>query len=419
MTDLSTIQKAVAMYTPSVPPMYAEYVVKDPSSLRDGNLPAAVTLDDLNFLNPNSSLFHIDHVLYSAGQAMGNTKPCMIKARDKNHTTVIGDSGGYQLISGDLTWQGDQTRKKVLDWLETHCDIAMTLDVPTASIRNPKSQFQSYELCLETTMESLEYFRRHRNENSKTRFLNVLQGRDRPEAKSWFIKVKDYRFEGWAFAGDCRLDFVSVLRRLIQLRDEDRLESENWIHFLGTSQLEIACLLTTLQRALRSHVNQDITVSYDTSSPFIMGGKKSGYTFPSFSTKGFRMSSARMPVDRKNVGSSKRFPFPSSIGDKLTLGDLCVKDKMFQDSPWDGLSSMLVANHNLETLLTSIQTAHRLHDLEASDAEKFCPVNLIRAREAIEEVFESETPFQVITDNRKTLESFSSQKGDHEEEQSR
>ncbi len=80
---------------------------------------------------------------------------------------------------------------------------------------------------------------------------------------------------------------------------------------------------------------------------------------------------------------------------------------------------MLVANHNLETLLTSIQTAHRLHDLEPSDAEKFCPVRLIRAREAIEEVFKSETPFDVITDNRKTLESFSSQKGDHEEEQSR
>ena len=80
---------------------------------------------------------------------------------------------------------------------------------------------------------------------------------------------------------------------------------------------------------------------------------------------------------------------------------------------------MLVANHNLETLLTSIQTAHRLHDLEASDAEKFCPVDLIRAREAIEEVFESETPLDVIADNRKTLGSFSSQKGDHEEEQSR
>ena len=80
---------------------------------------------------------------------------------------------------------------------------------------------------------------------------------------------------------------------------------------------------------------------------------------------------------------------------------------------------MLVANHNLETLLTSIQTAHRLYDLEPSDAEKFCPVRLLQAREAIEEVFESETPFEMITDNRKALESFAGQKGDHEEEQSR
>jgi len=62
---------------------------------------------------------------------------------------------------------------------------------------------------------------------------------------------------------------------------------------------------------------------------------------------------------------------------------------------------------------------YRLHDLEASDAEIFCPVDLIRAREAIEEVFKSQTPFQVITNNRKTLESFCNQKGDHEEEHSR
>ncbi len=60
MTDLSTIQTAGAIYTPSVPPMYAEYVVKNPNSVR---VPGGVTLDDLNFLNPNSNLFHISHVL--------------------------------------------------------------------------------------------------------------------------------------------------------------------------------------------------------------------------------------------------------------------------------------------------------------------------------------------------------------------
>ncbi len=88
MTDLSTIQTAVAKYTPSVPPIYAETVMKDPSSVRGENMPAAVTLDDLNFLNPNCKLFHINHVLYSAGQAMGNKNPCMIKSRNRSHTTV-------------------------------------------------------------------------------------------------------------------------------------------------------------------------------------------------------------------------------------------------------------------------------------------------------------------------------------------
>ena len=254
MTDLSIIQTAGAIYTPSVPPVYAELVMKDPCSVRDGNLPGGITLDDLNFLNPNSNLFHISHVLYSAGQAIDKKNRCMIKARDKKRTTVIGDSGGYQIVSGILPWKGDQTRQKVLDWLETHCDIAITLDVPTASINDPKSQFQTYRLCLDTTIESLRYFRQHRS-NSEIVFLNVLQGRDPDEAEHWYNTVKDYRFEGWAFAGDTCRDLASVLRRLILMREEDRLDKESRIHFLGTSQLEIACLLTTLQEALRRHVN--------------------------------------------------------------------------------------------------------------------------------------------------------------------
>ena len=99
MTDLSIIQTGGAIYTPSVPPVYAELVMKDPSTVRNGNLPSGITLDDLNFLNPNSNLFHISHVLYSAGQAMNNTKPCMIKARNRKHTTVIGDTqGNYPLV---------------------------------------------------------------------------------------------------------------------------------------------------------------------------------------------------------------------------------------------------------------------------------------------------------------------------------
>ncbi len=418
MTDLSTIHTAGAIYTPSVPPVYAELVMKDPTTVRNGNLPSGITLDDLNFLNPNSNLFHISHVLYSAGQAMNNNKPCMIKSRNREHTTVIGDSGGYQIISGKLPWHGDPTRKKVLDWLETHCDIAITLDVPTASIDHPKSQFRSYDLCLKTTIESLRYFRQHRK-NPGIKFLNVLQGRNRDEAEHWYNSVKHYPFDGWAFAGNTCRDFVSVLRRLIWMREAKRLENESWIHFLGTSQLEIACLLTTLQEALRRHVNQDITVSYDTSSPFLMGGKKSGYTSPNLSTKGFRMPSARMPVARRNVGSNTRFPFSGSIGDKLMVSDLCVRDETFQDSSWDGFAAMLVANHNLETLLISIHKAHRLHNLEASDAEEFCPVRLIQAREVIEEVFESETPFDVIDENFQVLEYFASRKGYHEEEQSR
>lgn len=405
MTNLATIQTSGAIYTPAISKSYATFVMKDESLVRNGNLPAGISVSDLNFLDPQSKLFHISHALYSAGQAMSGRSPCMVTNRDRENTTIIGDSGGYQIISGGLQWEGDVTRRKVLNWLEVHCDVAMTLDIPTASVTHPDSEFATFDECLDTTVENLCYFRENRR--GSTRFLNVLQGQTRHEAKRWYRAVREFEFDGWAFGGDTKLDLISVLRRLICMRDEHRLEEENWIHFLGTSQLSVACVLTTLQEQLRKNVGSNITVSYDTSSPFIMAGKKNGYTFPTLTKAGFSMGASRMPVERANVGSLKPFPFSSAVGEKLTLGDLCVNNGDFQDSPWDDVSWRLIANHNLDLLLRSISKAQRVYNLEVRDALECCPLKLVRARESIKEVFQSETPFDVIIDNTADLQIFS------------
>lgn len=41
------------------------------------------------------------------------------------------------------------------------------------------------------------------------------------------------------------------------------------MHFLGTSKLEWAVLLTDIQRAVRRHVNPNFTISFDCASPFL------------------------------------------------------------------------------------------------------------------------------------------------------
>jgi hypothetical protein len=40
----------------------------------------------------------------------------------------------------------------------------------------------------------------------------------------------------------------------------------DWMHFLGTSKLEWAVLLTDIQRAVRKYVNPAFTISFDCAS---------------------------------------------------------------------------------------------------------------------------------------------------------
>ena len=148
----------------------------------------------------------------------------------------------------------------------------------------------------------------------------------------------------------------------------------------------------------------ELKISYDTSSPFLMAGKyQRGFTFPKYDKNGFSMSAAEMPVDRANVGSQRNFPFLSAIGKRLTIGDICVKNKRSRGNTWDDLSWMLIANHNLDCLLRSIDQAQKLIDLETIDAQKWCPLELLNAQKAIRTVLRSQTPFDEITNNARKL----------------
>ena len=91
--------KDQAIYVPSVPPVYAMSVQ---AQQWRRPLPQGVEPDDLNFLDPANGLFRISHVLSSAGQALNQSRDCIITQRDKASTLVIGDSGGYQIASGRL-----------------------------------------------------------------------------------------------------------------------------------------------------------------------------------------------------------------------------------------------------------------------------------------------------------------------------
>ena len=406
-----------AAYFPAIPPGAAELALK-PVELNSRDFPAGLCADDFNNFDPTSKLVVYNRALMSAGLALGassNKIPnAMITDRCNrlDGSTVLWDSGGYQLITDKIIWQGDLTRRLILTALEYYADVAVSLDCPPIGIskkyaayvvgRKTKSQrFPTYEICRDTTVESLKYFTKHRQYGPKPLFLNVLHGENREECNDWYDHVKHFPMEGWAFGGSFYDSLAEILRRIIILRDEHMLDGRHWMHVLGTNRLALTCALTTIQTILSRTLGRFIQISYDTSSPYTMAyGYGMAYMGYSIDKSGLVMKQRRFPNgDYSTDWSQLDFPsyFPTAISNRLKLSDICLKNRsIFAGTSWDTLSYHLIANHNLEVLLNAIIAAHRIYLMDDRNAHGLIPRWLIRTKIGIEEVLTSQFPMDAI-----------------------
>jgi hypothetical protein len=376
-----------AVYIPSISPSYAiaawHQKWKRP-------LPSGVSPGDLNFLDPKNPLFRISHAMSSAGQALLQNSPCIVQQRDRAATMLICDSGGYQIASGRLAIHGDRDRLAILRWLETHADWAMTLDVPTGPVRSPGYKYQTTQDCLKETLYNLEYFRDNRKATN-VKFLNVLQGNTTQETDKWFNAVKGFDFEGWAFAGVLRHNFFNLCRRVIQMADQKLLDNRDWIHILGTNDPETAVGLTALQRSINRHINPRLRISFDTSTPFRNLSWNTVFSLPVFNKNGMSTPTVACPDARKFVGSSLKFPWPSPLADRMTLGDINVKPGQNLTTYKDAQSHVYLAHHNLASLCSSIALANRIFDSESLDRQHNIARDMGLVVAAIEKVIASQS----------------------------
>ena len=385
--DNDPTPKDQAIYVPSISQNFAIDIYANKWKRA---LPEGIEGKDLNFLDPNNRLFRISHALSSAGQALGQTKPCIVTERDTKNTLIIGDSGGYQIASGRLHIHSDYDREKILRWLENTSDVAMTLDVPTGPLLRKGYKFKSHADCLKTTMDHLDFFHKNRRPG-KVKFLNVLQGNSPAEADDWYDNVKTYPFEGWAFAGLLRHNMYELCRRLIIMMDEGQLQGKDWIHVLGTNELEVAVLLTAIQRAINRYANQNLRISYDTSTPFRLLAWRSVITLPNFDTKRMSVSTTQLPDGDEFIESKLRWPWPSALGDHMTLGDVFVQKGTFATSNIDTQSCQYLAHHSLSALCWAVSVANRVFDSETINHQYTYCRHVGAAVEAINSVLKTGT----------------------------
>lgn len=305
ITDITKAYKDYAIYLPSLQKSYAEFCFDETFIDKNGNKhraskPLNFNLEKLNFLDKNS-VWHHNATLYSCGHYSTSTIPQrnIVAERDRSYTTVVGDSGGYQLGTDALVrketkkffknyvdkpslfakrWKQCGEVERVVGFLNAYCDYSMTLDmVMWGSVeKNPNSKSPirnlSVKQLIDLTVENLKYIDTQRNigNEHKTKWLNVTQCIGNVNGVNsgleWYNAVKDFKFEGWAFGGGTAIHLNQLLRWTRKIIEDGNFEGREWIHILMKSPPYSSILYTVIQNKINELCGTDLKISYDSSS---------------------------------------------------------------------------------------------------------------------------------------------------------
>jgi hypothetical protein len=246
-----------------------------------------------------------------------------------------------------------------------------------------------------------------------------LQGENHPDAEDWYQRMKHYcdpkqfpneHFNGWGMGGQNMCDIHLVLKRLVALRFDGLLEKgkQDWMHFLGTSKLEWATLLTDIQRAVRKYHNENFTISFDCASPFLATANGQIYIqtetadrtkwvyrmVPSADDKKYATDTRLFKDAVIQDGIFKNFE-SSPVIDQCEIKDICIYNpgdlnKIGKEgkTSWDSFSYAIQMGHNVWHHINAVQEANRRYDSGAVPAmlvqEKF---DRIFFKDVVNEIF--------------------------------
>ena len=339
---------------------------------------------------------------------------------DKNGNPKMSKVDHAKLYQARLD-AAQQKRDAVLRWMDAYMDYGMILDIPAWVCRSPagreKTGINTYQDAVNASKYNNEYWMKHRNGNCK--FLNVLQGENHGEADDWYEQMKDFcdpalypdnHFNGWAMGGQNMCDVHLVLKRIVTLHFDNLLQKgvHDVMHFLGTSKLEWATLLTDIQRAVRKNYNENFTITFDCASPFL--ATANGQIYIQNETEDRSKWTYRMvpSVDDKKYATDNRIFRDAVISDgvfknfedspltaELKVSDVCTYapgdlNKIGKEgkTSWDSFSYAIQMGHNVWSHINAVQEANRQYDNGVVPKmlvqEKF---DRIMVRDVINEIF--------------------------------
>ena len=445
--NLTEKNKDYAVFLPAISFIYADLLSKNAKEKYGDRVPPLLPngLDSLKFLYEDKAMFNYKWGLYSAGHAKldiekSKVQEAFVQDRPRDKTIILGDSGGFQVAKGILKFdwknfftpggKNDKIRMDILRWLEHTADWSMCLDIPSFSV-SLGIGVNTVRDCMAYTAYNNEWFVNNRVPGA-TKFLNVIQGNDIQSADEWFDTMApfsdpkvygDKAFEGWAMGGEHMRWWKLILYRMIKMRDGGHFNGKDWIHFLGTSALEPAVMLTAIKRQL-TKINPNLEVSFDSASAFVSVARGLVYTENEYDMMrknprfGFTMDKAK--DNKKYAGNMDRmyadivpgeyetFVTKTPVMDCYREGDICVRGVDYESkTSWDSLSYVLLMAHNVYQHIEAVQEANRRADAKQVTA---IPQNVLEFIDLVPEVFASEKPMEMINNNSSLLNGLSKAK---------
>jgi len=322
---------------------------------------------------------------------------------DKNGNPKMSKIDHPKLYQAQLD-AAQKKREQVLAWMDALMDYGMVLDIPAWVARSPDGMkatgITSYDQTVNATIYNNEYFIKHRTGACK--FLNVLQGENHSQAEDWYQKMKhfcdptkfDKPFNGWAMGGQNMCDAHLVLKRVVALKFDGLLEKghQDWMHFLGTSKLEWALLLTDIQRAVRKYHNENFTISFDCASPFLATANGQIYVQTEITDRQKWLYRMLPSIDNKKYASDTRLfqdavvqdghfkNFETSpVMDGVEVNKICIygpndvnKLGKIGKTSWDSFTYAIMMGHNVWMHINAVQEANRQYDAG------LCPTMLVQ-----------------------------------------
>jgi hypothetical protein len=358
------------------------------------------------FYTDDNPIFYYPHFLISAGLLLPQKTIIKDLKYDLSKGIVLGDSGGWQLNKGSLTYSKNIV-ESILYWLEENTNYAMNIDFPP----DVDSKWDTYIEKLKISKYNYEYFAEHKK--NKTKLMNVIHGTNLKRLNTWYDAVKDFEFEGGWGLGSSKSTFYFILTFffLYEKGEIDKFNSKSYInplfHLLGFSKTKEIPLLFYIQEKLNK-LDKNITLTFDSSSPFKTAAFGNYYFWSYFfdlEDKRFNSItlSSNILKNKSNYNKDVLLPCNCPICKDITFGDV-IELLNNEEKTHDGNYYLYLGCHNLYLMLDYVENMSRIIRTESKEIiNSYFSEKMIGIFSIIDKAFNEDKPAEYIYKQKQAL----------------